>query len=150
MIHCSSNCWIILLWISETYGSVSGEKKIWNAKTAVWSLYPKVAPQFGHRLWRSARQKMMPMGKKNIAHRSPKQVKSSSSTPTLRKRNRALMHHHNKEVVLTGSVRTFQLLITMLGLVLCCRGCTQVSYWVLKCQPNPQNQWRILPHINNS
>lgn len=50
-------------------------------------LYPKVAPQLGHLRWRRARQKRMPMGKKKMAHMIPKQVKSSSSTPTLRRRH---------------------------------------------------------------
>lgn len=48
-----------------------------------WSLQPNVAPQFGHLLWRRARQKRIPRGKKNMAHMIPRQVKSSSSTPTL-------------------------------------------------------------------
>lgn len=50
---------------------------------SVHSLYPKVAPQFGHLLCLNARQKRIPIGKNIIAHRIPQQVKSSSKTPTL-------------------------------------------------------------------
>lgn len=46
------------------------------------NIYPKRAPQFEHLLFLSARQHRIPNGKNNIAHKIPRQVKSSSRMPT--------------------------------------------------------------------
>ena len=44
-------------------------------------LHPKMAPQLGQRLCLVARQQRMPSGKKKMAQKMPKQLKSSSRTP---------------------------------------------------------------------
>ena len=45
-------------------------------------IYPKTAPQFGHRRCLINRQQRIPSGKKRMAQRTPRHVKSSSNTPT--------------------------------------------------------------------